>query len=153
MKRNREFDAFVIYCFDSDHDFVIDTLIPQLEEATTLKLKIHSRDFKLGCKVEDNIKDAIMTSNNAIVLVSAGFIKSRWCMKEFTHCYIEHTEDPAFKLFVIMMQPMRELPQLPLNMKELVTEQTYVERRDPELFTKLAGCLTPQNDSDVTDTE
>ena len=48
FKRNRKFDAFVVYHFDSDHDFVINTLIHQLEEATNLKLKIHSRDFKPG---------------------------------------------------------------------------------------------------------
>ena len=32
LKRNREFDAFVLYHFDSDDDFVIDKLLPELEE-------------------------------------------------------------------------------------------------------------------------
>ena len=32
MKRNREFDPFVLYHFDSDDDFVISHILPQLEE-------------------------------------------------------------------------------------------------------------------------
>ena len=32
LKRNREFDDFVVYHFDTDHDFVVNTLIPHLEE-------------------------------------------------------------------------------------------------------------------------
>ena len=151
--RNREFDAFVIYHFDTDNNFVVNTLIPELKEARDLRLHIHSQDFQPGRNIEENIEEAIKSSNNAVILVSTGFINSRWCMNEFSHCYIEHVEDPSFKLFVIMMQPMKELPQLPLNMKELVTEQTYLERIDPKLFTKLARCLTPENDADVTDTD
>ena len=76
LKRNREFDAFVFYHFDSDHDFVVHTLIAELEEVRNFKLNIHSRNFQPGRKIEENIKDAIMTSNDAIILVSAGFTTS-----------------------------------------------------------------------------
>ena len=153
LKRKREFDAFAVYHFDSDDDFVVNTLIPQLEEITNLKLKIHSRDFEPGLKIEENIKDAIMTSNNAIILVSAGFTTSRWCADEFTHCYIEHVEDPSFKLFIILMEPVRDLPDLPLYMKKLLNEQTYLELQDPDLFTKLSRYLKPDDDSDANDTD
>ena len=153
LKRNRTFDAFVVYHFDTDSDFVVDSLIPELKEARQLKLHIHSQDFQPGRNIEENIEEAIKSSNNAIVLVSTGFINSRWCMNEFSHCYIEHVEDPSFKLLVIMMEPGVNLTDLPPNMKKLVTEQTYLELTDPELFTKLARCLRPENDADVTDTD
>ena len=98
------FDAFVLYHFDTDNDFVINSLIPELEEARNLKLNIHSRNFQPGRNIDENIEDAIESSNNAIILVSAGFTTSKWCADEFTHCYIEHIEDPSFKLFIIMME-------------------------------------------------
>ena len=44
-KRNREFDTFVLYCFDTDDDFIINHLLPKLEEARDFKLYIHSRNF------------------------------------------------------------------------------------------------------------
>ena len=119
LKRKREFDAFVLYHFDSEDDFVVNSLIPELEEIRNLRMNIHSRDFQPGCKIEENIEEAIKSSNNAIILMSAGFTTSRWCADEFTHCYIEHVEDPAFKLFVIMMEPLERLTDVTPNMKTL----------------------------------
>ena len=117
LKRNREFDAFVLYHFDSDDDFVVNSLIPELEEVKNLRMNIHSRDFQPGCKIDENIEEAIKSSNNAVILMSAGFTTSRWCADEFTHCYIEHVEDPAFKLFVIMMEPLERLTHVTPNMR------------------------------------
>ena len=150
LKRNREFDAFVLYCFDSDHDFVVNCLIPELEEARHLRLNIHSRDFPAGYKIEKNIENAIKSSNNAIILMSFGFTTSRWCADEFTHCYIEHVEDPSFKLFIIMMEPHGDLTDLAPNMKKILTEETYLHLQDPELFYKLYKYLKPDDNSDVT---
>ena len=153
LKRNRKFDTFVLYHFDTDNAFVINSLIPELEETNHLSLNIHSRNFQPGRNIDENIEDAIESSNNAIILMSSGFTSSRWCADEFTHCYIEHIEDPSFKLFIIMMESVRDLPDLTPNMKKLFAEQTYLEGDDPELFTKLARYLRPEKDNDANDNE
>ena len=87
-------------------------LSQNLKKRKILSLKIHSRDFQPGRKIEENMEEAIKSSNNAIILISSGFITSRWCADEFTHCYIEHIEDPSFKLFAIMMCPVGSLTDL-----------------------------------------
>ena len=125
-ERDGEFDIFVVYRFDTEHNFVVNSLIPELEEARGFRLNIHFKDFQPGRNIEDNIEDAMKSSNNAIILVSNGFMNSDWCVKEFTHCYIKHVEDPSFKLFLIMMKPVRELPQLSPKMNELIRKQTYL---------------------------
>ena len=153
MKRNKDFDAFVLYHFDTDHDFVLSSLIPQLEETRNFRLIIHSRDFQPGRKIEENMEQAIKSSNNAIILISSGFTTSRWCTDEFTHCYIEHRDYPAFKLFVIMMDPVGSFGDVTPNMKKLFAEQTYLERDDPELFTKLAKCLKLGDEADASDSD
>ena len=147
LKRKREFDAFVLYHFDTDNNFVVNSLIPELEEARHLKLNIHSRNFQPGRYIEENIEDAIESSNNAIILVSAGFTTSRWGTDEFTHCYIEHIEDPSFKLFIIMMEAVEDLKNLTPNMKKLFATQTYLKYDDPQLFSKLVRYLRPEEDS------
>ena len=152
-ERDGEFDIFVVYRFDTEHNFVVNSLIPELEEVRGFRLNIHFKDFQPGRNIEDNIEDAMKSSNNAIILVSNGFMNSDWCVKEFTHCYIKHVEDPSFKLFLIMMKPVRELPQLSLNMNDLIRKQTYLECTDHNLFTKLVKCLRPENDADVTDSD
>ena len=93
LKRNREFDSFVLYHFDSDDDFVIDKLLPELEETRDFTLCIHSRNFTPGKDIKDNIEEAIKNSNSAIIVMSQGFVDSIWCKEEFTHSYIENMKD------------------------------------------------------------
>ena len=73
-------------------------------------------------------------------------------MNEFTHCYIEHVEDPSFKLFIIAMEPVKDLPNLTLNMKKFIAKETYLKLENPDLFIKLCRYLKP-DDSDANNSE
>ena len=138
MPRKRTFDATIFYHFDSDNDFVLNHLLPELEEARDFKLCFHSRNFTPGRDIKDNIEEAIEGSNSAIILLSQGFVDSMWCKEEFTHCYIENMKDAAFHIFVIMMQPEDTLVNISPYMKTFFANKTYLDVNDPELFTKLA---------------
>ena len=152
FERNRFFDAIIFYHFDSDDDFVVDHLLPELEEARDFKLCIHSRNFTPGRDIKDNIEEAIDSSNSAIIVMSQGFVDSMWCKEEFTHCYIENMKDPAFNVFVIMMQPADTLDNISPYMKTFFDTKTYLQADDPELFAKLASRLDearqPEHDND-----
>ena len=141
VKRNRVFDGFVLYHFDSDDNFVVETLLPELEENRNFRLCMHSRDFTPGRDIKDNIEEAIEASNSAIIIMSQGFVDSIWCKEEFTHCYIENMKDPAFNLFVIMMQPADTLVNISDYIKTFIANKTYLQIKDPELFTKLGNHL------------
>ena len=141
LPRKREFDAFVLYHFDTDDDFVVNHLVPQLEHTRDFKLCIHSRNFTPGRDIIDNIEEAIKDSNSAIIVMSQGFVDSMWCREEFTHCYIENMKDPYFNLFVIMVQPADTLNNKSAYMKTFIANKTYLQVEDPELFTKLADHL------------
>ena len=138
LKRKREFDATIFYHFDTDDNFVLNHLLPELEEARDFKLFIHSRNFVPGRDIKDNIEEAIEGSNSAILLMSQGFVDSMWCKEEFTHCYIENMKDAAFSLFVIMMQPADTLVNISPYMKTFIANKTYLQVGDPELFIKLS---------------
>ena len=99
LKRNRQYDAFVIYHFDSDDGFVVNNILPELEEIRKFRLCIASRNFSLGCDIKDNIEKSINNSNSAIIIMSQGFVDSMWCREEFVDCYIENMKDAAFNLF------------------------------------------------------
>ena len=138
LPRKRTFDATIFYHFDSDDDFVLNHLLPELEEARDFKLCIHNRNFTPGRDIKDNIEEAIVSSNSAIIIMSQGFVDSMWCKEEFTHCYIENMKDAAFNLFVIMIQPADTLVNISNYMKTFFANKTYLDVNDPELFTKLA---------------
>ena len=143
LKENRDriFDAFVLYHFDTDDDFVVNFLLPELEEERDLKLCIHSRNFTPGRNIKDNIEEAIEASSSAIIVMSQGFVDSMWCKEEFVDCYIENMKDPAFNLFVIMMQPVDTLVNISNYMETFFETKTYLQVHDPELFSKLATHL------------
>ena len=151
VKRNREFDAFVLYHFDSDDNFVVETLLPELEKNRNFRLCIHSRDFTPGHDIKDNIEEAIEGSNSAIIIMSQGFVDSMWCKEEFTHCYIENMKDESFNLFVIMMQPADTLANISPYMKTFFANKTYLDVNDPELLLKLAKYMKDVKQLDNND--
>ncbi len=140
--RNREFDVFVCFQFDADNDFVMNVLKPILEPE--FKLFIHSIDFKPGINIHTNILGAIDKSNAAIIVLSDGFVDSQWCKQESEFCYRETSNDPAFKLLVILMQPEETL-NLSMETCALITHfvqnQTYLEFDDQKLWEKIGTHL------------
>ena len=87
QKRSRENDAFVSFHSDHgpDYNFVKNVLQPKLEQEADppLKLTIHLRDFRADTLIYVNIRNAVVNSNSAIILMSQAYIDSRWCREEF----------------------------------------------------------------------
>ena len=155
LTRTRYFDALICCHFDSDNDFVLETLLPELEEkdvGSRYKLCVHFRDFKPGRKVTQNIREAIDNSNSTIILLSQGFVESKWCQEEFEECYAENKKDPAFLMLVIMMQEAKTLVNVPECMAKLIKQDTYLEKDDPDLIKKISKCLTGIKKEKGTDT-
>ena len=138
-KPRRHVDAIVIFNFDSDNNFILNKILPELGEARAFKLCIHSRDFIIGRK--NNIEESIGNSNSAIIVMSQGFVDSIWCPEEFEHCCQENRNYPAFNLFVIMMQPADTLANMSECMKTFINNKTYLQKDDHELFSKMATQL------------
>ena len=143
LSRARDFDAFICYKFDTDYDYAVNHIANTLEEMCEppLKLCFHERDFLPGLHIKENIKDAITNSNSAIIVMSQAFIDSSWCQEEFAHCYLEHMKDPAFRIFMIMMQPSECLDNPSEYMQRFIDSRTYLSKYDPKLFQKIVSYL------------
>ena len=143
LTRNKDYDAFVCYSYEGDYaQFAENTIRIQLEEEHQLKLCIHRRDFLAAWDIMWNINNAIKNSNSAIIVMSQDYVDSLWCKEEFEQCYMEHMKDPAFKLFVIMMQPVEDLHHISVYMERFFSSKTYLDRNDPKLFPKIANYLS-----------
>ena len=140
--RQKKYDAFVCYCYEGgDSDFAENTIRIHLEENRELKLCIHRRDFLAAWDIKWNIMNAIRNSNSAIIVMSQDYVNSLWCVEEFEDCYMEHMKDPAFKLFVIMMQPAETMKITNEYINCFLAKSTYLEREDPKLFKKISDYL------------
>ena len=143
LTRNRQYDAFVCYCYEGQDPDFAEKIIPQeLEKRHGLKLCIHRRDFKAGWDIKWNIMNAIRNSNSAIIIMSQDYINSLWCVEEFEDCYMENMKDSAFKLFVILMQPAYTLNITNEYIQSFFTKKTYLEWDDSKLILKIANYLT-----------
>ena len=74
--------------------------------------------------------------------MSLDYVNSLWCKEEFEQYYLENMKDPAFKLFVIMMQPVDTLDISNNYIKCFISRNTYLEGNHPKLFKKIAAYLT-----------
>ena len=153
LKRNREYDAFVCYNFDEDHQFVFNSILPELEEKLDppLKMFIHDRDFTPGQEISINIHNAINSCNSAIIVMSQGFVDSPRCREEFSKCLAESEEDPAFKLFIITMEEVNSMANVPENMQGFFEEKTYIKKDDPKVFEKIGNHLKLMRQHNVMD--
>ena len=145
LTRIKEYDAFVCYEYnEKDENFAEDIIRYELEEKCDppFKLCLHRRDFKAAWDIMWNIRNAIKNSNSAIIVMSQEFVDSLWCKEEFEQCYMEHMKDPAFKLFVIMMQPVEELNRPSEYMKSFFESKTYLNNDDPKLYQKIGEYLS-----------
>ena len=141
-ERNKEYDAFV--CYDiTDAEYAHDTIIDELEVKCNppFKLCIHKRDFRPSYTIKWNIWNTIKNSNSAIIVMSQSYVDSIWCRNEFEGCYVEDLEDPAYRLFVIMMQPVDTLKNTDEYMKSFFASKTYLEKDAEKLFEKIAEYL------------
>ncbi len=146
-KRNKEADAFVSYYSEDSHpdqNFVKKVLCPklELEQEDPFKLIIHERDFRAGTNIVTNIMNAIQNSNSAIILLSQDYVNSRWCRDEFEWCVEESKKDPAYELYVILMDPERKLTGLSDYMEQYLGSITYLKLTDPGLLKKIVEELS-----------
>ena len=153
LKRNREYDAFFCYNFDEDFDFVSDSILPELEEKhdPPFKMFIHDRDFIPGRDITINICNAIENCNSTIIVISQEFVDSPRCREEFIKCLAENDRDAAFELFVILMQEVQTLINVPENMKLFFGKRTYLKNTDLKLFKRIADHLTLMRQNNVTE--
>lgn len=74
-----EFDVFVSYCKD-EQKWVLEDLVPNLEGGSPpLKVCIHDKHFQVGHTVIENIAECIDKSRAFMIVLSNGFVQSKWC--------------------------------------------------------------------------
>ena len=76
-----EYDAFVAYN-RGDVEWVVNSLLPNLEDRAGFKLCIHDRDFLVGNVIEETIVESIDRSRKTILVLSQHFLQSNWCYFE-----------------------------------------------------------------------
>ncbi|KPP60030.1 toll-like receptor 22 precursor-like [Scleropages formosus] len=139
-----QYDAFVSYNAQ-DELWVMQELLPQLEDEQGWKLCLHHRDFQPGRPIMDNIVDGIYGSRKTICLISRYYLESEWCSREI--------QLASFRLFdekkdVLVLVFLEDIPPRQLSpyhrMRQLVKKQTYLAWPKPGQDTRVFWCKLKQ---------
>ncbi len=83
IKREYLFDAFISYC-ETDKNWVMKRLVPNLEKRQKAKLCVAYRNWIAGRLIMENIRNSLMASRKVVFVISRNFLKSDWCLEEFS---------------------------------------------------------------------
>ncbi len=113
--------------FQEDHKWVTEELLPSLEnQEPKLKCCIHERDFKVGVAVTENIVECIDRSRKFAMILSKGFVRSKWCLFEthLAHCRMLDSNENNL---VVVLKERVALRDMDRNLQLLVKTWTYLE--------------------------
>ncbi|KAM7291200.1 toll-like receptor 2 [Ixodes scapularis] len=140
------YDAFVSYS-NSDTQWVISRLLPQLECSTisNLKLCVYDRDFVAGRNISECILDSIKHSRKIILVLSNSFLQSPWCRFETDlaqYTLLEENRDAFILLKISRLDETLLSPKLNYLLKTRVhLSWTQTPKEELAFFSKLHKAL------------
>ncbi|XP_064611154.1 toll-like receptor 2 type-1 [Liolophura sinensis] len=148
------YDAFVAYTCD-DYEWVIRMLRPKLELVDDpIRLCVHDRDFIPGKPIHENIVDKMKESRKILLIISQGFLESRFGPLEIEYagmkCLEEGRDDTI--LCVLMEDiPVRKMPRALRNLWHKITFLKWSDDADQEIifWRNLKAALTPTQGSEI----
>ncbi|GAB6025333.1 TOLL-like receptor [Chamberlinius hualienensis] len=129
------FDVFISYS-NEDSDFVATEIVPKLEDINNpYHVCVHQRNFLGGGSIEDTIIEAIKKSTRIIVILTETYMKSKWCLYEFTVAHSVMIEDQCPRVVLIIKD---ELPaDINPNLQIYLSTNTYIEWTDRKFWQRL----------------
>lgn len=141
------YDAFVSYS-NSDTQWVISRLLPQLECSTigNLKLCVYDRDFVAGRNISECILESIKQSRKIILVLSNSFLQSPWCKFETDlaqYTLLEENRDAFILLKISRLDETLLSPKLNYLLKTRVhLSWSQSPKEEVVFFNKLHKALT-----------
>lgn len=119
------YDIFISYS-DHNREWVLNSLLPNLESKSKVKVCLHERDFQVGIGILENIISSIDRSRCILLVISQSFLRSQWCQFELhlaQHRLLETRREELILLF------LEEIPRMkrPKTLQYLMKTKTYIQ--------------------------
>ncbi|XP_062979561.1 toll-like receptor 13 [Elgaria multicarinata webbii] len=122
-----DYDAFLSYN-THDEKWVMNGLLPVLENQYRWKLCLHHRDFEPGRSILENIVDNIYASRKTICVISRHYLESEWCSKEIQVASFRIFDDCKDVLVLIFLEDIPSEYLSPYHrMRKLIKKKTYLK--------------------------
>ncbi|KAH8361518.1 hypothetical protein KR084_006908 [Drosophila pseudotakahashii] len=119
------YDIFISYC-QNDRPWVLNELLPNVEETGDVSICLHERDFQIGVTILDNIISCMDRSYSLMLIISSKFLLSHWCQFEMylaQHRILEVSKEHLILVFLEDI-PRRKRPK---TLQYLMDVKTYIK--------------------------
>ncbi|XP_041970541.1 toll-like receptor 13 [Aricia agestis] len=118
------YDVFVSYC-NEDRQWVLDHLLPHLENDCNISVCLHERDFQVGLSILENIVSCMDRSRLIVLVLSRPFLLSQWCQFEMHLAQHRLLETRREDLILILLE---DIPRRlrPTTLHYLMVTKTYI---------------------------
>ncbi|KAH8293430.1 hypothetical protein KR054_000353 [Drosophila jambulina] len=119
------YDIFISYC-QNDRPWVLNELLPNVEEAGDISICLHERDFQIGVTILDNIISCMDRSYSLMLIISSKFLLSHWC--QFEMYLAQHRIFEVSKEHLILVF-LEDIPRSkrPKTLQYLMDVKTYIK--------------------------
>ncbi|XP_064609317.1 toll-like receptor 13 [Liolophura sinensis] len=119
------YDAFVAYS-SVDYDWIYGQLRPNLQgtDDDPIRLCIHDRDFTPGKPIHENIVDTIRKSRKILLVISKGFLESRYGPLEIEYAGMKSLDEGKDNIILCVLMediPVRRMPKALRNLWHKIT--------------------------------
>ena len=126
---NYEYDAFISYS-GLQLRFVVDEVLPRLENERNLKVWIKDRDCFVGIDKPDNIMSGIRDSKHTICIISKKYLESSWRDYELNMAKVEGIKDRGnlnFVILILLPEVYEDIHIYPNKIRDLINKDCHIE--------------------------
>ena len=115
----RDYDGFVVYA-RGDLPWVVDHMIPEIEERRGYSLCLEDRDWLAGKPIVDNIIESLENSHKVILVISPHFTAAPWC-EELLMIAQSHLAGKARNALIAVVLEEPKVEQMIASLRALLT--------------------------------
>ncbi|KAJ0023462.1 hypothetical protein NQD34_003361 [Periophthalmus magnuspinnatus] len=130
-------ESYHVFCSYSSTDYQWTHALIQHLEDRGLRVCDHERDFTAGRPILENLAESIQQSQKVLLILSAEFVRSRWCLMEDN---MSMFRDCLQRKPIVPVLLQRDL-QVPLHLAHL----TYLDVQLPDFRQQLLRVLCTPN--------
>ncbi|XP_063698996.1 toll-like receptor Tollo [Culicoides brevitarsis] len=119
------YDVFVSYS-EQNRDWVLDHLLPNIEQRDGINVCLHERDFKVGLTILENIISCIDQSRTILLVISQSFVSSNWCQFELHLAQHRLLETRREQLVLVLLESIPRITR-PRTLQYLMRTKTYLK--------------------------
>ncbi|EDV97371.1 toll-like receptor 13 isoform X2 [Drosophila grimshawi] len=119
------YDIFISYC-QNDRQWLLDELLPNVEESGDISICLHERDFQIGVTILDNIISCMDRSRSLMLLISSKFLLSHWCQFEMYLAQHRIFETSKEHLILVFLEDIPRSKR-PKTLQYLMDIKTYIK--------------------------